>query len=78
MKQGDCHIVVERIYLLSDKEFTVFIPSRDIKWWSISSSRYLFTPRGGGYDLLKTKIEKKKKKPSSNVVYLLDARFNIK
>lgn len=27
LKQGDCHIVVEGIYLLSDKEFTVFIPS---------------------------------------------------
>lgn len=31
LKQGDCHIVVEGIYLLSDKELTVFIPSRDIK-----------------------------------------------
>lgn len=31
LKQGDCHTVVEGIYLLSDKEFTVFIPSRDIK-----------------------------------------------
>lgn len=31
LKQGNCHIVVKVIYLLSDKEFTVFIPSRDIK-----------------------------------------------
>lgn len=31
LKQGDCQIVVEGIYLLSDKEFTVFTPSRDIK-----------------------------------------------
>lgn len=31
LKQGDCHIVVEGIYLLSDKKFKALIPSRDIK-----------------------------------------------
>lgn len=30
LKEGDCHTVVEGIYLLSDKEIAVFIPFRDI------------------------------------------------
>lgn len=30
LEEGDFHTVVEGIYLLSDKEIALFIPSRDI------------------------------------------------